>query len=287
MTQKPGPNPVMDASAFARAKGVFDLPKQHSPAGAVQSLALEVISRLSHRHASGRPLAPQQPEVPLDAAMARRVERLAEALLAVEDDEASAIVMEAHAEGASAETLYLGLIAEAARLLGRWWEDDRVSSLEVVLAAGRIYAMMRGLRRLFGPTPSRGGRFRALLATAPGETHSIGVTVAADVLTRHGWEIDLRAGLSHDDLVAEVRGMAHPVIGLSASTPRMLFPLARLIVALRLSQPGAWIIICGRIAEFVPEVAHLVDADAAAADLTEAEALMEAHVAELAARAQA
>jgi MerR family transcriptional regulator, light-induced transcriptional regulator len=287
MADSTGQSPVVDAVAFARAKGVFSRPVHRLPAEAVQALAGEVISRLSHRHSISRPPLSLAPEVPIGPEMESRIQRLAEALLDVEDAPATEIVAEVHAAGQDAETIYLGLLAEAARLLGRWWEDDRVSALEVVLAAGRIYALMRGLRRVFGATSLRGGPFRALFATTPGETHSIGVTMAADLLARHGWEIDLRAGLAHDELVAEVQGLGHDIIGLSASAPRMLFPLARLIVALRMSHPSAWIIVSGRIAEYEPEVAHLVDADAAAADLTRAEELMEAHVADLCARAKA
>jgi methanogenic corrinoid protein MtbC1 len=276
MRRGPGAGPIIDAGAFAKARGVFEA-RPAVPSGAVQALASEVILRLSQRHGGPQPVLPDRPEVPIDAAMADRIERLGRALLSTDDSEATEIVMEAHDGGADPETIYLGLLSEAARLLGRWWEEDRVSSLEVVLAAGRIYALMRGLRRLFRPELSRGPPFRALFATTPGETHSLGVAMAADILARHGWEIDLRSGLSHDDLVAEVRALGHTTVGLSASSTRMLFALARLIVALRVSNPGIWIIVCGRIVEFEPEVAHLVDADAAAADLTTAEALLEAH----------
>lgn len=269
---------VLDTGAFDRARGLFAAPRTRLAADAVQTLATEVISRLSHRHALPHVEAAPQSEVHVDAELAARIQRLAEALLAVDDDAATDIVMEAHSAGMAPETIYLGLLAESARLLGRWWEEDRVSSLDVVLGAGRVYAIMRGLRRLFRASASRGHAYRALFATTPGETHSIGVAMAADLLGRSGWEIDLRAGLPHDDLVAEARTGGHHIIGLSASAPRMLFPLARVVVALRLASPGVWILVCGRIVELEPEVAHLVDADAAAADLTAATALMEAHL---------
>lgn len=287
MTDSAEPGPFVDAAAFVRAKQVFVAATPRLPPDAVQALAGEVISRLSHRHSSFRPPIGTAPEVELTPEMTEMVLRLTHALLAVEDDDATGIVTGALSAGLSPEMVYLGLLAEAARLLGRWWEEDRVSALEVVLAAGRVYALMRSLRRLFGPPVLRGGQYRALFATTPGETHSIGVTMAADLMARHGWEIDLRAGLSHDDLVAEVRDSGHHIIGLSASAPRMLFPLARLIVALRVANPAAWIIVSGRIAEYEPDVAHLVDADAAAPDLMRAEALIEAHVGVLSARAQA
>jgi methanogenic corrinoid protein MtbC1 len=286
MVRKSGKGSVIDAGAFARAKELFVKPSERLPAGAVQALASEVLARLASKpvpRADGNS-APRQ-EIPLDAGMEQRIETLTQALLSMDDHEATEIVMEAHADGASVDVLYLGLLAGAARRLGHWWQDDRIASVEVVIGAGRIYAIMRGLRRLFGPGPSRGDGFRAAFGSVPGETHNLGVAMAADLMTLRGWEIDLRAGLDHDTLVAELGHGRYPIIGLSASTGRMLFPLARLIVALRVTNPGAWILVSGPVVDLEPDVVQLVDADAAARDFTEAEALMEVHVAELRRRA--
>jgi methanogenic corrinoid protein MtbC1 len=270
MARSPDRGTLIDAKAFARAKGIFEAPAPQLSGDAVEALATEVIQRLTHR------AAPRH-----DHRVALRIDALCHALLEVDEREATEIVMEAHAEGAPVEELYLGYLAEAARRLGQWWQDDRVGSVEVVIGAGRIYAIMRGLRRLFGPGPSRGQRYRGVFASTPGETHVLGVAMAADLLTMHGWEIDLRAGLDHDALVREIGHDRYPIIGLSAAASRMLFPLARLIVALRVTNPSAWILVSGPITELEPDVVHLVDADASARDFEEAEAMMEAFVAEM------
>jgi len=44
------------------------------------------------------------------------------------------------------------------------------------------------------------------------------------------------------------------------------------------SNPGAWILVSGPIAALEPEVAHLVDADAAAVDFSQGEAMMESYL---------
>lgn len=275
---KSNDNSLLDVGVFARAKEIFASPSSRLPADAVQALASEVIARLSNRSPAVPLSKGDSAEVVIDRRMDQRIDTLCHALLAMDDREATDIVMQAHAEGATVEVLYLGYLAEAARRLGRWWQDDRVGSVEVVIGAGRIYAIMRGLRRLFGPGQLRDSRFRAVFASVPGETHMLGVAMAADLLTMHGWEIDLRAGLDHDTRVTEIGSIAYPIIGLSASSTRMLFPLARLIVALRVSNPGAWILVSGPIAALEPEVAHLVDADAAAVDFSQAEAMMESYL---------
>lgn len=283
MPKKPQDNPVLDAEAFARGRDVFVARHDRLPNDAVRALATEVINRLSHRYVTP-PVTVASDRVPLlDTRTDARIDALCRALVALEDQAATDIVMEAHAEGADVDSLYLDYLAEAARRMGRWWEEDRVSSVEVVIAAGRIYAIMRGLRRLFGPGEQTDtNRPRAVFAATPGETHTLGVSMAADQLSRHGWEIDLRAGLTHDELVAEIGHKTYPIIGLSASSARMLFPLARLIVALRVSNPGAWIMVSGRLAELEPDLAQQVDADAVALDLRSAEAQMEAHLSHMA-----
>lgn len=44
----------------------------------------------------------------------------------------------------------------------------------------------------------------ALFATVPGETHTLGITMAADLFWDHGRRIDLRTGLDHDALIDAV-----------------------------------------------------------------------------------
>lgn len=279
MSKKSQDHPVLDTEAFARGRGIFAPGPTGQPKDAVRALATEVINRLSNRHALPVVQAASDRVPLLDTRMDARIDALCRALLALDDQAATDLVMEAHAEGADVDALYVGYLAEAARRLGRWWEEDRVSSVEVVIASGRIYAIMRGLRRLFGPgEQSDTNRPRAIFAAVPGETHTLGVSMAADRLSRHGWDIDLRAGLTHDELVAELAQTRYPIIGLSAASQRMVFPLARLIVALRVSNPAAWIMVCGRLAEIEPDLARQIDADAVATDLASAEAAMEAHL---------
>jgi MerR family transcriptional regulator, light-induced transcriptional regulator len=184
--------------------------------------------------------------------------------------------MQAASQGMSADTLHLCYIAEAARMMGERWLSDEATSAEVIIGAGRIYTIMRKLRVIFvSAQAQRPDRFRAVFAAAPGETHTIGLTMAADHLRRRGWQIDVRAGLGHEELVDQIGHDPYRVIGLSASTSAMIFPLARLIVALRVSNPGAWITIGGHIVEEEPNIVALIDADARVTTMDEAVAQME------------
>lgn len=254
-----------------RARSVLQERGSHLPEAAVRALAREVIGRLDRC----KPVAGKADAAP-DAA---QVTLLCEALLGSDNDAAHRLVMAARSGGMPLETLHLGYIAEAARQLGTRWENDEASVSQVIIGAGRIYGILRTLRELFVSVRlQRPDRYRAVFASTPGEIHTLGVTMAADHLRRKGWQIDMKAGLTHDALVDAISREDYPIIGLSASSPMMVFPLARLIVALRVSNPAAWIMIGGQIVQEEPHILSLVDADGVVSDIQSAEQQMEAHL---------
>ena len=226
---------------------------------ALRVLAREVILRVS------RAVVDLPPEIRPDNA---QIEALCDALTSTDDGAAADMVREARLGGMSADALYHALIAEAARRLGRRWDQDEATSAQVILAAGRIYAILRDLREVFLAerlTAPLGAE--AVFASIPGEVHGIGVTIAADTLRRKGWDVTLRTGLGHEALVEEIARLQPTMVGLSAAQTNMTFATARLIVALRVRCPQVWVILGGAIVEQDPDIARIVDADAAALDI--------------------
>jgi MerR family transcriptional regulator, light-induced transcriptional regulator len=261
-----GPEPLTRARALLEERG------SRLPEAAVRALAREVIGRLDRcKMPGGKADAGPSPA---------QVMHLCDALLSSDNDAGHRLVMAARSDGMPIETLHLGYIAEAARMLGTRWENDEASVSQVIIGAGRIYGILRTLRELFvSVRMQRPDRYRAVFASTPGETHTLGVTMAADHLRRKGWQIDMKAGLTHDALIEAISHDDYPIIGLSASTPMMIFPLARLIVALRVTNPGAWIMVGGLIVHDEPHIQSLVDADGVVMDIQSAESQMEAHMA--------
>lgn len=263
-----GPGP----DSLTRARNLLEERGSNLPAAAVRALAREVIGRLDRC----KPTVGKIEAAPSTA----QVTDLCDALLSSDNDAGHRLVMAARADGMPIETLHLGYIAEAARMLGTRWENDEASVSQVIIGAGRIYGILRTLRELFVSVRlQRPDRYRAAFASTPGEIHTLGVTMAADHLRRKGWQIDMKAGLTHDALVQAISHDDYPIIGLSASTPMMIFPLARLIVALRVTNPAAWIMVGGQIVKEEPHIQSLVDADGVVLDILSAERQMEAHMA--------
>ena len=236
---------------------------------ALMVLAQEVILHLSRRS-----------ETSVTAPPGRKGEHrpnliaLCNALIGPDPHAARDLILAAHARGASHEALCQSYIAAAANRLGTMWEEDEISFSDMAVAAGRMLHLLRDLREVAPPFAQRGSRC-ALIATVPGETHSIGATMASDLFRDRGWDVDLRTGLSEAQLAETLRRGDYPIVGLSSSSVDRLRALGRTVVELRLAVPRVLIFIGGRIARMEPNIAVRVGADAAAWDMESCVAEME------------
>lgn len=247
---------------------------QPIPTVALRVLAREVILRVSRIDS---PIPPQS----LRPATSE-VDALCDALVSHDESAGAEMVRIARQGGMPAEVLYHSYIAEAVRRLGQRWERDEATAAEVILGAGRVYAILRDLRTVFLAerlTAPLGAE--AVIAAVPGEVHGIGATIAADTLRRKGWDITLLLGLGHTALVEEIARLKPAMVVLSIAQSSMTFAVARLIVALRVRCPQVWVMVGGPVISHDPDVTRIVDADAGASSIDEAVVLLEQHLVEL------
>lgn len=202
-------------------------------------------------------------------------EALCAALIGPDPHAAKQMILASHAKGASHEELCLFHIGEAARRLGDLWDEDVISFQDMALAAGRILHLLRDLRDLAPPFEPRGNR-SAMFATVPGERHVLGVTMATDIFRNNGWEVDLRLGLSEEQLSSAVRLGGYPIVGLSAASADRVRALARAVIALRLAAPKILIFVGGYVAKLDPDIAVRVGADGSGWDMDDCKDQLEA-----------
>ena len=241
-------------SSFGAARAALKLKKAALPDEVVKGLAQEVVHRLVTRlHPYRNPDAqPTQSEI----------DEFCDALLASDSSLAPELIRRARRVGVPLETVYLGTLAGAARTLGERWDRDEVSFLTLTVAAGRMFAIMRELRFEISSAQISAPLDRtALFATVPGETHTLGITMAADLFRDKGWRIDLKTGLDHDALMSAIDEKPYAIIGLSAGLPSMLGDLTRVMVAIRIMHPGAYVLVSGQIVQNVPNLNSLIRAD--------------------------
>lgn len=264
----PLPQPVRQVQADLERRG------QPISETALRVLAREVILRISRTEGLKLPATARPTTSEIDA--------LCDALVSHDEFAGADMVRTARLGGMPADVLYHTYIAEAARRLGQRWERDEMTASEVILGAGRIYAILRELRTVFlaeyldAPPGAE-----AIIAAVPGEVHGIGATIAADTLRRKGWEIQLMLGHGHSALVEEIAQRKPTMVGLSFAQSSMTFAVARLIVALRVRCPQVWVLVGGPVIADDPDVARIVDADAGAGSIEEGVALLESHLAAL------
>ncbi len=285
-----GPMAALDVETFARTALRFAAKRRALPPEAAETLTGEIMRHLAGADAAVRPGADAGAgaapgAIPGTGPGPEEVtaERLAEfcAVLVQPAPEAALAYLRARqAEGVGQTAFYLGYIAGAARALGAGWDNNELSMTEVTIGTGHLYALMRALRAE-APMPRGGGdaRKRALFATVPGEDHGLGVTVAADLFRKAGWEVDLQLATDHAALIERARARAPRVMGLSLSTEARLGALARLVVALRLALPGMVIAVAPAATLDATRVEALLDVDLVLGDAVSARAALERLVA--------
>lgn len=258
---------LFDTNGFEKMSRGFVQLGGRLPESALQVLAREVIARMAKRRKVLRDSLRPLPEAV--------IERLCTALTDANPTTAVTEVMALRAQGTGVEQIYLGALAPAARRLGDWWDEDRASFAEVTIAIARVYGIMYGLRAEF-PISLDPQRRHAVFAPVPGEDHTLGVSMAADLFRTHGWDIDLKIGLSHDALIDALAHADAPIIGLSLGQEEQLEPLVRLIVALRVTNPRSYIMVAGQFVARHSDTLTLTGADAAASEVPDALEAMEA-----------
>jgi MerR family transcriptional regulator, light-induced transcriptional regulator len=245
----------VDTDIYQRVNTLFGSKRNSLPPEHIKHLATEVINRLS---ILGPPMIPVEA---LDIAK-ETVSEFCDLLLTPEPSAPMSFVLDLQARGVSTQLLRYGLIAGAARGLGELWDKDQISLIDVTVATGQLYALIRSIKDgSAGSVWARRTRPAALFALVPEETHTLGIMLATDTFRDAGWDIDLRLALSHDDLLHHVVSTEPTVVGLSFSTRDRLPDLIRLVLALRIVVPEAIIGVAPTLDMDEDEIFALVDVD--------------------------
>lgn len=267
MSKHPNPATMLDKDQYVEVQTKIRQLKARLPETSVETLAREVIRRLSE----------EAERVSVQSPNETQITNLCDALISDDDHAGADFIHEKQKEGATFEALYLNYLARAAHMLGKWWEEDRATFVEVTLGTSRMYAIMRALRRQL-PEVGLIANKEAVFAAVPGEEHLVGIRMAADLFRKDGWDIELLIGKTHDELVAEITSSEVVIIGLTASSDGVLEALSKLVIALRINNPTVTIFIGGSIVADHHDTVSLLDVDGLASDFQTAKDFMESRV---------
>lgn len=196
------------------------------------------------------------------------IERFAGLALGPDEGAASAYVDDLLAQGASVETVFLDLLAPAARYLGQLWEADAADFATVTLAMVRLQLIMRGLGERFCADAAHGNGESALLTIIPGEQHSFGLSMVAEFFRRAGWNLCTGLFSSHHELTSLVHSHWFDIVGFSVSTERRLDELKQDIHDIRRDSRNrhVGIILGGPMVMAHPELVASMGADMMSTD---------------------
>lgn len=225
----------------------------------LRAVTEELVSRIARR-LPGDDHAPENQV--LAPAPTEEIDAFCDALISPDPVQAGAFFDQLRLSGKTPDALSLCWIAEAARRLGEWWIDDTCGFLDVTLGVSRLHGLQRSLRGVFVPgSVYQPPEMSALFAPVPGETHLLGVTIAADFFRRAGWRVDLHSEFDLESLCNRVEAGDYRLVGLSAGCLSVRDTLEKTVQRLREAQPSVKIVLGGNISDLVPGIQEQIGVD--------------------------
>lgn len=236
------------------------------PVGVVKTIKTQIIPRIV---LALRSLPVPKPAETAGQASPNAIEHFAALVLGNEDDAAFAHVENLLAQGASVQSIFLELLAPAARQLGTQWEADATDFASVTLGVGRLQRIMRRFGEDFCEEGGQGhGGESVLLTIIPGEQHSFGLSMVAEFFRRAGWNLCTGPFSSHQELTSLVHNHWFDVVGFSVSSDRRLDELKQDIHDIRRDSRNrhVGIMLGGPMMMTNPELVAAMGADMMSAD---------------------
>ncbi len=235
----------------------------------LRAIESDIIPRLLLAHSAPKPSAPRTPADRATLGPADH-DRFLDLVLTDTGASARAYVASLIRRGVSQETIFLDLLANAARQLGELWDEDRVSFSDVTIGLCRLHEVLREhgtiLGRVDRQRPADGPRI--LMATACADQHVFGAVMVAEFFRRAGWRVWSEPGAVCDQLSAILSDVRFDVLGLSAHRSALADDVASEISSLRKASCNTdlRVLVGGHLFLDDPDLVERVGADGSGAD---------------------
>ena len=188
---------------------------------------------------------------------------------------------EARGKGVSIESIFLNLLAPAARQLGELWEDDERDFTEVTLGLAELHKIlhvlpsMSELHKQYVPNG-----LSILLMPSPGDQHTLGLAMVAEFFQRDGWAVDGGTFAAADNPALLVKAKRYDAVGFSLATGLGFNRLQDCISDIRktVSPYKLCIIVGGPFFAVNPDKVNLVGADLYVQDANLAPSLVQKYI---------
>jgi methanogenic corrinoid protein MtbC1 len=250
--------------------------QRHAARRLAARVEAEAIPRLMLLQKTGRgarlppPFAPpRRPRAPGE----QDVADFAMLLVSPHDDAAVSHVQRLLDAGMPADVIIFDLLAPAARRLGALWESDGCDFTSVTIGLWRLQRSLNVLRVPEHCLTMSVERSRSVLMTVvPGEQHTFGMHLVADLFRRDGWDVCDAPMPDAASICDAVAGEWFAFVGLSIAGDRMVEPLVELVADLRRASmnPRIGVMVGGPLIALRPALARTLPADLVVNDAREA-----------------
>lgn len=183
-------------------------------------------------------------------------------------DDAAAVLRTMIARQLPPEAIANNYIPEAARTLGRHWEEDRISFVEVTVWTARLQAMLHEIDDLVNGRSRQGG-ISVLVLVPQGEQHTLGAYVLASGLRRAGHVASIRVAPTAAELTQLVQTARFDLALVSVACTAGMTSATGLIKTLRLlARAPLRVLVGGAIAEDDQNLLEMTGADAVCRDVS-------------------
>ena len=262
-----------DASPEASSQG--SLSESSSQNRLMPLVEAEIIPRLMMAHRNREADQGAEPKMlPADEVVA-----FAEAILHKESAIASEQITKLRSHGLALESVYLYLLAPAARYLGELWEADLCSFSQVTLGLWRIQQIMYDLSPAFHASRKPGSasvrQRRILISTLPGSQHTFGLSMLSEFFRGEGWSVLAIPSPDKRELMDSLGNNWFDILALSVSVDREIDGVQPIIETARKRScnPGLSVMVGGALFLREPELAEKLGADGMSEDAPGALAL--------------
>jgi methanogenic corrinoid protein MtbC1 len=239
----------------------------------VQTIESEIIPRLMAAHQATTQPAGLAPPAHGQAVSQAEIVEFSELVLQNESAVCQGFIREIQGRGVALQTIYLDLLAPAARRLGELWLADQCHFTDVTIGLWRMQQVMYDLSPVFqGQQHQVAGKRRILVTAIPGSQHTLGVLMVVEFFRRAGWNVWSEPGIERAQLIREVGENWFDIVGISVSAEPQLIDLPELIADLRQKSknPLISVMVGGPLLVAHPEYADQIGADVATVDIHDA-----------------
>lgn len=198
-----------------------------------RTLALDIIPRLVRNHVDSPWRMPGRASHPATV-QPEEVVMFTRLVMNADDRALNDCIRALRERGVPVEGIFLDLLSPVARLLGHRWVTDECTCTDVAIGLGRLQQVVRDHSESLvqqRQALTRDGR-RVLLTSAPGEVHTLGLSIVSEFFMRAGWDVDAHF-MPVDPVSWQVQSTWYDVVGFTVGSLEGLEPLARAIESVR------------------------------------------------------